>query len=60
MINHHLTAAAAASCRQAADYRRALPERLASEQANVVRLTGWNEASVQDAMEEERARATKQ
>ncbi len=59
VINHHLTAAAAASCRQAADYRRALPGRLASEQANVVRLTGWNEASVQDAMAEERARATK-
>ncbi len=54
VINHHLAGAAMASCSQTADYRRALPQRWSAEQANVVRLTGWDPAAVADAMAHER------
>ena len=56
VINHHLSAAASA-CRGAASYREALPGRMAAEQANVVRLTGWDEAAVSRAMAPERSRS---
>ena len=59
VINHPLTAAASAACRQTADYARALPARFAAEQANVVRLTGWDDATVEKSMSEERTRATR-
>ena len=58
VINHPLTAAAIAACKQSADYARGLPARFAAEQANVVRLTGWDAAIVEKAMAEERMRAT--
>ena len=58
VINHPLTAAAIAACPKAADYARALPAKFAEEQANVVRLTGWDAALVENAMAGERARAT--
>ncbi len=58
VINHHLSPAAMAACASAASYRRELPQRWAAEQANVVRLTGWDGAVVEKAMAEERTRAT--
>ena len=58
VINHPLTASAIAACQPTAGYARSLPARFAAEQANVVRLTGWDGAVVEKAMAEERTRAT--
>ena len=54
VINHHLAGAAMASCNQTAAYRRALPQSWGNEQANVIRLTGWDPAAVANAMAPER------
>ena len=57
VVNHHLSPSAMAACASSAAYRRELPQHWAAEQANVVRLTGWEPAAVADAMKAERAGA---
>ena len=54
VINHHLPGTVSAACPSAASYRRNLPTQWATEQANVVRLTGWDGQAVADAMAPER------
>ena len=54
VINHHLTPEAMAACAAAAAYRRTLSQHWDAEQANVVRLTGWEPSAVADAMTPER------
>ena len=54
VIHHHLPGSVSAACQAAAPYRRNLPTEWAKEQANVVRLTGWDGQQVADAMAPER------